>query len=91
MPSADNKQTEREFFLEAQSILGLSPVQMGRIIIGRKDGYNHYKKWIIDGVGVRKPSYAVVSHVSSLLSWHALSPTTLSKHLADKLALLSKE
>jgi hypothetical protein len=91
MPPADIKKTARDYFLEAQVTLGLSPVEMGRIIIGKKDGYLHYKKWIIDGVGVRNPSYAVVSHVTTLLSWHELSPDTLKKHIADKLKLLSIE
>jgi hypothetical protein len=85
MSPAVNKKTSRDYFLEAQVTLGLSPVEMGRIIIGKKDGYLHYKKWIIDGVGVRNPSYAVSNAVATLLSWHELSPETLKKHIAAKL------
>jgi hypothetical protein len=88
MSQAD-KATSRELFLSAQDTLGLGSVDMAKVVIGTKNGYNNYKQWIIDSPNSRNPSLAVVAHVKALLSWHELSPGTLRTHINKILKSLS--
>lgn len=79
------KEQTRDILLQAQKDFNLGPVEMAAILTGNKKGYGTYKKWVIQGSELRKPTLSVLAHIDTLYDYYNFNQTKFIKYLEIKL------
>jgi|GEM_PF-3628191 len=84
------KEQTRKKLLEAQDDFGLSPKELGMILIGTEKAYDTYKKWITSGSQLRKPTLSVMAHLDTLYDYYRQSPAEFKQYLEKQLKAFSE-
>lgn len=76
----------RDLFVNAELRFKLSPTQMAQLLLGDKDSYGTYKKWVTKGGTWHRPAASVLQHIATLQSWLDSDPEAVAQYIKTRLS-----